>query len=104
MTALVDGAEEEEFKEATMAYYFLLKSDQKLTEPELDNLIEEWLEEKHNVKVDFEVDDALGKLEKLNLLERDDRGVLSVPSLDEALRRMDFIWDNYFDYNRAEAT
>ena len=61
--------------------------------------------------VDFECDDALSKLDRLGLLRRDgDR--LSVLPLDEALVRLDRIWDNFFPFantgprrpNRARPT
>ena len=99
---LIDSAEEEECKEALMAYYFLLNSNKKMTEETLDNAIEEWMEIKHKTKIDFEVDDALQKLEKMNLLSSDKNGILTVVNLDEALSHMDYIWDNYFEYNKPE--
>jgi hypothetical protein len=37
---LIDAAEEEEIKEAVLAYYFLLISDGKLTKNEVDRRIE----------------------------------------------------------------
>ena len=52
--------------------------------------------------LDFEVDDAIKKLEKLNLMSRDKNGILTVLSMDEALSQMDYIWDNYFDFNKPE--
>ena len=99
---LIDSAEEQECKEAMMAYNFLLNSNQQMNEEELDNTIEEWMEKEHNTKIDFEVDDALKKLKKLNLLKCDENRIISVLSLDEALAEMDFIWDNYFEYNQPE--
>ena len=101
-TMLIDTAEEQECKEAMMAYYFLLKSNKKMSEEILDNVIEEWMEIKHKTKIDFEVDDALQKLEKMNLLSSDKNGILTVVNLDEALSHMDYIWDNYFEYNKPE--
>ena len=101
-TMLIDSAEEQECKEAMMAYYFLLNSNKKMSEETLDNAIEEWMEEKHKVKIDFEVDDAIKKLEEKDLLSRDKNGILTVVSLDEALNHLDYIWDNYFDYNKPE--
>jgi hypothetical protein len=59
---LADTAEEEEFKEAILAYYFLLTSDRDLTTTELDETIERWFESRHNCIVNFEIEDALRKL------------------------------------------
>ena len=101
-TMLIDSAEEQECKEAMMAYYFLLSSNKKMSEETLDNAIEEWMEIKHKTKIDFEVDDAIKKLEEKDLLSRDKKGILTVVSLDEALNYLDYIWDNYFDYNKPE--
>ena len=101
-TMLIDSAEEQECKEAMMAYYFLLSSNKKMSEETLDNAIEEWMEIKHKTKIDFEVDDAIKKLEEKDLLSRDKNGILTVLSLDEALNHLDYIWDNYFDYNKPE--
>lgn len=97
---LIDSAEEEECKEAMLAYYFLLNSNSNIDEKKLDNIIEEWLKKEHQIIVDFEVGDAINKLKKLNLLNCDKNQILTVPSLDEALNRMDHIWDNYFKYNK----
>jgi len=99
-TMLIDSAEEEECKEAMIAYYFLLNSNKEMSEETLDKAIEEWLEKKHKTKIDFEVDDAISKLEEKDLLSRDKNGILTVISLDEALNRLDYIWDNYFEYNK----
>lgn len=101
---VIDGAEEEECKEALLAYYFLLKNPQGLTEAQLDDAIESWLEEKHDVKVDFEVDDGLRKLHDLELTveagqSADGQTIWKVPGLTEGCRRLDEIWDNLFTYN-----
>ena len=101
-TMLIDSAEEQECKEAMMAYYFLLNSNKKMSEETLDNVIEEWMEIKHKTKIDFEVDDAIKKLEKMDLVSCDTNGILTVLHLDEALSHMDYIWDNYFEYNKPE--
>ena len=99
LTALIDEAEEEECKEAVLGYYFLLTSDVELDITELDNRIEKWFEKTHNTKMDFDVADSVAKLKELDLMNCNERGMLTVPSLEEALRRMDNIWDNYFQYN-----
>lgn len=106
---VIDGAEEEECKEALLAYYFLLKNPQGMTEAQLDDAIEGWLEEKHDVRVDFEVDDGLSKLHDLELTVEagktpEGETIWRVPGLDEGCRRLDEIWDNLFTYNNdAEA-
>jgi len=98
---LIDSAEEQESKEAMMAYYFLLTSKKKLNKKLLDNNIEDWLDQEYETKIDFEIDDALNKLEKLELMSQDKDGILTVVSLDKALEKMDYIWDNFFDYNKS---
>src|SRR6267142_2520410 len=95
---IIGAAEEQECKEAFLAYYFLSTSPTPLTEAELDQRIEKWLADKFTIDIDFEVDDALAKLERLELLRRD--GVrLSVPPPADTLVRLDYHWDNYFQYN-----
>jgi hypothetical protein len=92
---LIDAAEEEEFKEAVLAYYFLLTTKQDLTKHQLDDRIEKWFEDKWNCSIDFEIDDAMKKLEQLELISRDGDTLRCKPLL-EAKRRLDDIWDNYF--------
>lgn len=99
--SLIDSAEEEECKEAFLAYYFLSTSDRPMTGKELDRAVESWFEKTQGIKLDFECDDALGKLERLNLLRRLDDGALEVCSMQSALRKMDAIWDAFFQYNRS---
>ena len=56
---IANDAEEEECKEALLAYYFLLVSDHPLSGTELDRSIERWLESRWKCQIDFEIDDAL---------------------------------------------
>ena len=97
---LIDSAEEQECKEALMAYYFLLTTKKKMNQSQLDDNIEEWLDQDYDTKIDFEIDDALSKLEKLGLISQDKDGLLTVISIDKALEKLDYIWDNYFEYNK----
>lgn len=98
---LIDSAEEQECKEALMAYYFLLTTKKKMNQDHLDDNIEEWLDQDYDTKIDFEIDDALIKLDKLGLMSQDKDGLLTVVSIDKALEKLDYIWDNYFKYNKA---
>jgi hypothetical protein len=94
---LIGAAEEQECKEAILAYYFLLTETEPLTQEALDARVEDWLRTTFGVDIDFEVDDALGKLERLAILKRDG-DTLSVPPMDAALVELDRTWDNFFNY------
>ena len=96
---LLDAAEEEEVKEALLAYHFLRAADGPLTPTELDGRIEEWFAKQWDAEFDFEVEDGVGKLRRLRLIAEDDQGHLTAVSLDEAKRRLDETWDNLFTYN-----
>jgi hypothetical protein len=97
---LIDTAEEEEFKEAVLAYFFLDSEEKPLTQNELDTRIEQWFEHRWNCSINFEIDDALNKLQRLQLVTMDGDRLRCIP-LSEAKRRLDYIWDNYFTYSQA---
>ena len=114
--SLIDAAEEEECKEVFLAYYHLLTNPEALDQEALDNLIEEWLEDKTATKIDFNVDKALEKMERLKgkvvqegqseedvseipLLTRDANGKCKVLPIDDAKTVIDYVWDNIFQYN-----
>lgn len=92
---LSDDAEEEECKEAILAYYFLLISKQPLSRQALDHTIESWLAERWDCMVDFEIDDALKKLITLGLVEEID-GEYTAITIDAGIKKIDQRWDDYF--------
>lgn len=92
---LANDAEEEECKEALLAYYFLLLSPVPLAKAELDRRVETWLESCWQCPVDFEITDALQKLRSLGLVEDAD-GKLAAVTVERALAILDQRWDNYF--------
>ncbi len=92
---LANDAEEEESKEAILAYYFLLVSAEPLTRSELDREIERWFDSRWNCGLDFEIDDALHKLLGLGLVEKSGDRLVAV-SVKEGIRILDQRWDNYF--------
>lgn len=96
---LMDSLEEQELKEAVLAYFFLWTTGE-CTEEELDGHCEQFLHEQFGVEVDFEADDALEKLRRDNLITEID-GRFRANPLDDALRRLDEKWDNYFTYNQG---
>jgi hypothetical protein len=92
---LCDDAEEEECKEAILAYYLLLSGGVSLSRTELDDKIESWLLSDWGCEVDFDIDDALEKLLQLQLVEQLD-GRLSAVPLETAVVSLDRHWDDYF--------
>jgi hypothetical protein len=101
LTRLIDSAEEEEYKEAMLAYYFLWRrggAEVPWTVPTLDAHIEEFLLEKTGIEINFEVSDALSKLFRLGLARRDSHGHLHAIPIDRALPILDRQWDNTFRY------
>lgn len=92
---IANDAEEEECKEALLAYYALLTSDRPLSEPELDQQIETWLVKRWHCSVDFEIDNALQKLTRLELVRNVD-GLFSAIPIQEAVTILDKRWDAFF--------
>lgn len=101
LTRLIDSAEDEEYKEAMLAYYFLWRGSNSSAPwdvSRLDDHIEFFLKERTGVSVNFEVADALGKLLRLGLARRDASGHLHALPIDQALQSLDRRWDNTFRY------
>lgn len=99
---LLDEAEEQECREALLGYYYLWRfaNQEGWTAASLDDYIEMDLERLANLKVDFEIADALAKLERLGLVQKEGGRYRAVP-IDKALEALDYAWDNYFRYNKA---
>ena len=98
--AIIGAAEEQECKEAFLAYYFLATAGEPLAQGALDAHIERWLQDTFRVDVDFEVDDALAKLERLTLLRRDGEKLAVLP-IDQALAVLDRVWGDFFPVPKA---
>lgn len=95
--SLIDAAEEEECKESILAYYHLLKAGTALSEEALDQVIEQWFDTNFGCSLDFEMDDALAKLTRLQLVTEKSGKYRAVP-LPAAKQRLDKIWDDYFQF------
>ena len=112
--SLIDAAEEEECKEIILVYYHLLTSSVPLTPEQLDNRIEAWMSEKFDTKIDFDINGPLRNLEAirgkisldsgsvsesdLSLLRIDPQGYCHMLPLEQALKVMDYVWDNAYLY------
>jgi len=92
---LVNEAEKEEVKEILLTYFFLLQSKKPISMEELDLGLEHWIEETWSCTIDFDVDDAMQKLQRLKLVTQVDSGFVVV-NLSAAIKCLDNRWDNYF--------
>jgi hypothetical protein len=103
LTRLLDEAEEQEAREAILAYYFLWRyaNDRGWTSADLDDYIEMYIEGNAGLKVDFEIRGALTKLERMRVVQKDGDRYRAVP-IEKALEMIDWTWDNYFKYNNKE--
>jgi hypothetical protein len=103
LVRLLDEAEEQECREALLAYFFLWRraGERGWTSAELDDAIEAYLEQRAGVKVDFEIGDAIRKLEELRIVEKLGDRYRARP-LDRALQVLDAAWDSYFRYNNPD--
>jgi hypothetical protein len=100
---LLNEAEEQEFREAVLAYFFLwrLAGEKGWTSADLDDYVELYLERYADLKVDFEIGDALAKLERARIVAKAGDRYRAQP-LPKALEMLDWTWDNYFKYNNPE--
>jgi hypothetical protein len=100
---LLDEAEEQECRETFLAYFCLLKfaPPEGWKAEQLDDYVELYLEGNANLKVDFEIGDALAKLERLKIVRKIGDAYVAEP-LDKALETLDWTWDHYFEYANAE--
>jgi Protein of unknown function (DUF3754) len=94
---LLDEAEEQDCREAILAYYFLWRKagPEGWTRRELDDCAARYLETAANLQVDCEIRDIMPKLEKLRVVERNGDRYRAVP-LPRALEMLDAAWSDYF--------
>jgi hypothetical protein len=97
LTRLIDSAEEEEYKETLLAYFFLLKhgrSEVSSNVADLDSKIEVFLQEVTGQEINFEIADALGKLYRLGLAQRRPDGSIEALPLETAIEGLQRRWAN----------
>lgn len=86
-TRVVDEAGDEECKEALLGYVFARRAGDWVTAEQLDATIERYLSEKFGMDVNFEIGDALAKIEALGLLEREGDRLRARPA-EQATQRL----------------
>ena len=99
---LLSTAEQQEVIEVLLAYRFLLDTVDGATAAELDSAIEQWLRDACQQEIDFEIDDAIGKLRRLGVVEEAGDRLQPVP-LAGALQALDARWDDLFRHQPGEA-
>ena len=92
---LIATAEDQETKEAALAYHFIRKAEVALTATEVAGRIEAWLAKHFAVNLDFKVADALTTLDRYGLVRREGEW-LFVPSLELAIAQLHQVWNNFF--------
>ena len=95
---IIDAAEEEECKETILAYYHLLISKHAQDKNRLDENIEQWFKNKYQCEINFEVDDAIKKLEQLGLISLEENKYRAI-GMEQANRNLDKQWDEIFMFN-----
>jgi hypothetical protein len=95
---LVGAGEEQDVKEAMLAYWVLARAGRPLSKEEIDAGAEAVLRERFGFAVNFEIADALTKLERRGLISRagEAYGALSV---QDALVKLDAAWDSIFQFS-----
>jgi hypothetical protein len=95
---LIGAGEEQDAKEAMLAYAALAAAEAPMGKAELDAACERFLREKLSLAINFEIGDALAKLERLGLVNRDGDAYRGVAPGD-ALTRLDTAWDGVFNFS-----
>jgi hypothetical protein len=95
---LIGAGEEQDAKEAFLAYSILRREARPLAKAEIDNFCEAFLRERFALEIDFEIHDALGKLERLGLVAHEGETYSAVPPSD-ALAKLDVAWDGLFSFS-----
>jgi hypothetical protein len=95
---LIDSAEEEECKEAILAYYFLITQEGPMAMQQLDEKIELWFKKKFDFEIDFEITDALSKLQRFGIVKLTDGQYTALP-IKTAQVKLDAQWDALFNFS-----
>ncbi len=95
---LVGAGEEQDVKEAIIAYGMLRRAGRSLAKGEIDNFAESFLKDRFGLEIDFEIHDAIAKLERIGLVTREGDAYLPVAP-NEALLKLDAAWDGVFSFS-----
>lgn len=98
---VLSEAESQDLREMVYAYFILWRFGKSsgLTAEALDEIAESNLKNSTELEIDFEVNDALKKLESVQIAKRQADGLWVAVELDQALTNLDFRWDSMFPYH-----
>ena len=98
MILLADRAAEEDVKEEMLLYSVLAKETVNRADiPAVDRAIEQFLFTTFGIDVDFDVEDALGRLLADGIVTQDPDGTLRAMAPHTAAERIDEMWDLFLD-------
>jgi hypothetical protein len=100
---LMGTAEDQECKQALLAYHFIREAQPAPTMPEVAARIEAWLAKSFGIKRDFEISASLMTLERFGLVRREAER-LFVPPLDQAITQLYEVWNNFFKRQQGIAS
>jgi hypothetical protein len=96
---LISTAEDQECKQALLAYHFIRKMKASPTIAEIAARIEAWLAESFEVKVHFDIAAALKTLDHFGLARYDGERPFVLP-LEQAIAQLHEVWNNFFKKQR----
>lgn len=96
---LVGAGEAQDAKEALLAYASLVRAGAPMARGELDLACEAFLRDKLGIDVNFEIGDALEKLERMGLVSANGNETYAAIAPAEALAKLDSAWDALFNFS-----
>ena len=94
---LIASAEDQETKEAALAYHFIRKAEVAPTPTDVAGRVETWLAKTLAVNVDFKIANALETLNRFGLVRREGERLFVLP-LEAAITQLHQVWNNFFKH------
>lgn len=95
ITFLIDQARQEEIKETLLAYALLCQQES-YTRAALDSACEDWFQQQFDRPIDFDISDALRKLEEFGALSQNDDTLTPVDP-QPLLAALDRAWQSFIE-------
>jgi hypothetical protein len=99
---IIGTAEDQECKEALLAYHFIRTASAPPTAAELAQRIEAWLTTNFAINVDFDIADALATLDRFGLLRHEGERLFVSP-IEAAITQLHAVWENFFKRDQTVA-